>query len=284
MVLILLASVARADDAAEALGHFKAGKQAFRSGELAEKLGQRDEAIAKYRQAVDELKKAYELQPQPVMLWGLGEAYRALGEIEPALEAYRHYLAAATPAQKPNFRAQAQAHIERLERAHAARSAAAAPPRSVTPPDSGSVAASSPVTASRPPQPTTAPAVNSPPPSAPPRWTQTELVPRRQRSAGVAVLTLLGAGLACGITGAAIFGHSTSINPDEAGLSVGRRDQLVQQVQAEQTSGVVLLGIGGAALVGSAAALGVWASRRRPVTVTAAASATAIAVSFRSEL
>jgi len=238
---------AHADDAAEALAHFKAGKQAFRSGELAEKLGQRDEAIAKYRQAVDELKKAYELQPQPVMLWGLGEAYRALGEVEPALEAYRHYLADAAHGQRPNFRAQAQAHIERLERARTAATVAAAPPRSVTPTEAQMPS----------PTPQTTPAMTTTAPAAAPHDRA------RARPAAIASISCLVVGIVAVAAGGALVGHAFAINPDEPGITLVERAHRIDSRTQENTAGIAVLAVGGAALVGSAAAFGVWLQRRR---------------------
>jgi tetratricopeptide (TPR) repeat protein len=242
--VVLLSSLALAADD-EALTHFKAGKAAFRAGELAEKLGQRDEAQRKYRAAVDELKRAYELQPQPVMLWGLGEAFRALGEIQPALEAYRHYLAEVPPSTKPNFRAEAQAHVDKLERAAAATNVAAAPPRSVTPPEGGATPAPSSLT-----------------PPASDRTLRAE--PRADaRPAGIASATLLGLAVVALGAGGGVLGHALSINPDERGITIDERAQRTDTRNTEQAAGIGVLAVGGAALVGSAIAFGVWMSRKR---------------------
>jgi hypothetical protein len=239
-VALLSSGAFAADD--EALTHFKAGKAAFRAGELAEKLGLRDEAQRKYRVAVDELKRAYELQPQPIMLWGLGEAFRALGEIQPALEAYRHYLAEVPPSVRPNFRAEAKAHVEKLERAAAATNVAAAPPRSVTPSEAG--APSPPLT-----------------PSATPASDRTVRVDARP--AGIASATLLGLAVVAIGAGGGVLGHAFSINPDERGITIDERAQRTEARNTEQAAGIGVLAVGGAALVGSAIAFGVWMSRKR---------------------
>lgn len=244
LVLTLLPAISLADE--EALGHFKAGKTAFRAGELAEKLGQREEAQRKYRLAVEELKRAYELQPQPIMLWGLGEAFRALGEIQPALEAYRHYLTEVPPSAKPNFRAEAQAHVEKLERAAAATNVAAAPPRSVTPPDSGSSAL--------PLIPSGAASTDRP----------SRVVARVDaRPAGIASATLLGLAVVGLGTGGGVLGHALSINPDERGITIDERAQRTDARNTEQAAGIGVLAVGGAAFVGSAIAFGVWMLKKR---------------------
>jgi len=242
-VLALLSSVAAADE--EALTHFRAGKTAFRAGELAEKLGQREEAYRKYRVAVDELKRAYELDPQPIMLWGLGEALRALGEIQPALEAYRHYVAEVSPTARPNFRAEALAHIEKLERAAAAAKTAAAPPRRGVPAEGAAPVA---------PVPPAAPSLASP--------ARSDARPDA-RPAGIASAALLGVAVIAIGAGGGVLGHALSINPDEPGLTLVERARRIDSQSVEYAAGIGVLAVGAAALVGSAAAFGVWMHRRR---------------------
>lgn len=47
-----------------------------------------------FQQAVNLLKQAYELDPQPVLLFNLGRAYEGLGDIDSAIDALSQYIAA----------------------------------------------------------------------------------------------------------------------------------------------------------------------------------------------
>src|SRR5262245_66585058 len=46
----------------------------------------------KFDEAARLLERAYEIQPEPVLLYNLGRAYEGLGENQKAVEAYEHYL------------------------------------------------------------------------------------------------------------------------------------------------------------------------------------------------
>lgn len=49
----------------------------------------------RFREAVELLKRAYDLKPEPVIQYNIGRAYERLGERDNAIAAYRAYLAAA---------------------------------------------------------------------------------------------------------------------------------------------------------------------------------------------
>ena len=46
----------------------------------------------KYREAAEALKKAYEFEPAPVLLYNIGRAYDQAGELMLALDGYRHFV------------------------------------------------------------------------------------------------------------------------------------------------------------------------------------------------
>jgi len=93
MAVLCVASEARAgEDEAEARQHYQVASDAYAAGRRAEALAGHDNAIANYKVAVEEYIKSYTAQAQPGTLYALGQAYRAMGDLEHALHSYRQYL------------------------------------------------------------------------------------------------------------------------------------------------------------------------------------------------
>jgi tetratricopeptide (TPR) repeat protein len=90
-------------------------KQRFRHGQtlLASK---------RYDRAIAEFTAAYELVPRPLILFHLGRAYQAKGDLEAALDNYRRYLADEPDGKVPN---EARQYIAQIEAELATREAAA---------------------------------------------------------------------------------------------------------------------------------------------------------------
>jgi tetratricopeptide (TPR) repeat protein len=81
-IALALGNVAYADDNRDrALKLFEDSNKAYKSG--------------KFEDAADLLRKAYELYPEPILLYNLGRAQEGLGDRKGALESYERYLAEA---------------------------------------------------------------------------------------------------------------------------------------------------------------------------------------------
>lgn len=103
------ASAKPEDDAKQALVLFERGKVAYKEGRF-------DESVLL-------LKEAYALKAEPVLLYNIGRAHEAKGQLPEAVEAYKRYLATAT---SPPDRVEVEAKITALEAKIAETAAAAA--------------------------------------------------------------------------------------------------------------------------------------------------------------
>ena len=74
-----VARAARAEDLESARTHYDAGARAYE--------------LADYHRAIEEYKASYEASPKTSTLYALGQAYRAVGELELALHSFEQYLA-----------------------------------------------------------------------------------------------------------------------------------------------------------------------------------------------
>jgi tetratricopeptide (TPR) repeat protein len=121
MLVAALAGSAAAEDAvpAEMRRHFAEGTKAFNLGEF-------ERAIVEYR-------AAYNLRPDPGMLYNIGQAYRLANDLPQALFFYRSYLH-----NLPNAanRAEVEERIRTIdEQLKAAKEVASKPPNTTEPPD-----------------------------------------------------------------------------------------------------------------------------------------------------
>jgi tetratricopeptide (TPR) repeat protein len=177
-LLMAVSSMASADDAGQARGHFVRGKTLYDVGRFAE--------------AAKEFEAAYEAKNDPAILFNLAQSYRFAHDYEKAIVTYRAFL---RNAPDDHNRAQVEKSIadlqERLNREQPARPPQrreTAPPAAVTPP------------------PTVTPAITPATTQAPP--------PRAKRSwvlvgVGAGLLGLGAAGIAVGAYDLAINGNGT---------------------------------------------------------------------------
>lgn len=84
--VVLPAQAQRADGAREkqALALFEKSLVAYRAG--------------RFEEAIELLTRAYQLEPEPILLYNLGRAHEGLGDLERAIESYAAYLASAPDA------------------------------------------------------------------------------------------------------------------------------------------------------------------------------------------
>src|SRR5262249_52373285 len=99
--VLLLLQTAHAERSNAALGQAKAHL----------KQGVAFCAAGDYDHAIGEYQAAYQLAPLPEALFNLGQAHRAKGELEKAIELYKKYLAVA---EKGEMRTEAQRRVAEL--------------------------------------------------------------------------------------------------------------------------------------------------------------------------
>jgi hypothetical protein len=148
---VLLATPARADDAAQAKELFQQGTTLFNVGE--------------FDKAIEAWQDGYKAKPDPGFLFNIAQAYRLKGDNQKAIFFYRGYL---RNSPKAANRADVEARIAALQKAvndKASPPVAAPTPTPVAP----SLVVPPPVTSSPPPAPAPRPAAVTPPPiEAPP--------------------------------------------------------------------------------------------------------------------
>lgn len=211
-----------ADDHAAALRHYQAGEQAYVNAGRIAVLPQpdaRDEALSEYRRSVDEFVESYKAEPRPVTMFTLGQAYRALGDLEHAVNAYRQYL---VEAPNGSFRDDALKQIRDLEEAIAKKQAAqVSPPRGV--------------------------------PSAKDESTSTLVEgtkPRRHWYQNRPALFLTGGGLAVAAVGTAVALHGLAYSHDaDTAVTLPLQREFGQKSTNFEVAGVIVAGVGAAALV-----------------------------------
>ena len=188
----------------------------------------------KYRPAIEKFEKAYELYPEPNLLYNIGRAYEALGEIDDALKAFQRCVAADKTA--PDVRDKAKAKIEQLERAKMRSKLTTVPPPPASPPPT--------------PSPKTAPAAARP----------LKVTGSKGPSKAWKISAWTSAALALGFLGggAAVFalGGSDHGKVDDASSAAGGGVASLTQLEAQELIdsgdrkkmiGGILLGVGGAA-------------------------------------
>jgi tetratricopeptide (TPR) repeat protein len=99
-LLVVGASTARADEASSARDHYNRGSTLFDLGRFGE--------------AAREFEAAYEAKNDPALLYNLGQAYRADGNVSKALVAYRAFLRKSPDIGKAR-RAEVEARIAELQ-------------------------------------------------------------------------------------------------------------------------------------------------------------------------
>jgi hypothetical protein len=124
-------------------------------------------ALTHYAVAAENFEKAFELKPDPALLYNAAQAHRLAGNKERALALYKNYLRIYA---KKDKQAEIQARIAELEKAIARDKAIAEKPPNTTEPVAAAPppAAPPPALAAPPPVPAAPPPVAAPPPAAPP--------------------------------------------------------------------------------------------------------------------
>lgn len=144
--VVLAAQTAHANPESDAQGYFKRGVKLYNLGH--------------FQEAIPEFEKAYDLDPQPILLFNIAQSHRQNGNKERALFFYRRYLE-----QEPNAAKRADVEQRMKELAQALQQEneqKQKPPTEVTPP-APSTAPATPATPPAP-GPTTPPVVTGGPP------------------------------------------------------------------------------------------------------------------------
>lgn len=141
--VVLAAQTAHANPETDAQGYFKRGVKLYNLGH--------------FQEAIPEFEKAYDLDPQPILLFNIAQSHRQNGNKERALFFYRRYLE-----QEPNAAKRADVEQRMKELAQALQQEneqKQKPPTEVTPPPPNTAPPTTP-----PPPPTTPPVVTGGPP------------------------------------------------------------------------------------------------------------------------
>jgi len=230
-LLLALATTARADDVAHARDAAKKAVQHYN--------------LAEWQQALDSFTEAYRAHEDPAFLFNIGQCHRQLGHVQEAITFYRSYLRNLPNAEN---RVEVRELISKLEATAAAESATKkAPPQEPRPP-SGAVA-----TTPAPPLP--APAATTPTTATTPGSTPATRFEDRGRSLRLAGIAVGAVGVAALVTGGALVGVAQSdadkLNSPSTGAiyDAGRDDR----AHAMWGSGIALIAVGGAAVVGGVA-------------------------------
>jgi tetratricopeptide (TPR) repeat protein len=125
-------------------------------------------ALSRYAVAAENYEKAFELKPDPAVLYNAAQAHRLAGNKERALDLYQSYLRM----YGTEKRAEIEKHVENLKEAiEKDRAVATSPPRTPAPVGGTSIDAPAPAPEPAPPKSEPAPPVAteaSPPPAVPP--------------------------------------------------------------------------------------------------------------------
>lgn len=211
----------------------------------------------RYEETIRLFKQAYSLRAEPTILYNIARAQEKLGQGADALESYRRYLVSEGTDAKLRQKAEARvaALSTKLEKGRNDR-----PDKALRPdnpdkgPDKGSPDKGSPdkgVQSGQPQPPPRLVAVTPPPPPAPPPWWRTPLF-------------LSGAGLCgVGVVGLAVGGglHAAAASKADPVVNNTTNDEAQKRAARDQAQGLAtgaLVGyvIGGAALAGGAALVG----------------------------
>ena len=210
----------------EALEHFQRAQEAFDAED--------------YAAAIPELKSAYALEPNPLLLYAWAQAERFNGDCRRALELYKRYLETG-PADKQRQLAEANIVDCEAELGEDATTVGGDTTGDTTSDATGATTGDTTgdPTGNGPPKPPKGPGSDEPPTKP---WYKDWLAP-----------TLGGAGLAAAGTGAALVALAVK-QANESADAVTEMDHLDQAdaAQGKNAAGWVLIGVGGALLVGAA--------------------------------
>jgi tetratricopeptide (TPR) repeat protein len=246
--LLLLPSLARAEDRALAKKHFDAGTAAFDVGEFAK--------------AIDEFRASYEAAQIPSTLYALAQAQRKNQDYEGALHSYELYLERSP---KGKFRPEAQGSIDEIKKLLDERKRVAELQQEVrrAPPPGVPSSPEEPRDAATP----AATAIAAPQPA------RRDDSFAARRGPFIAALTLSAVGIVGVVTGGALLGRTAQLANEAAQAGdVIERDRLVAEARTVQAPGIAVLAVGGAAVVGGVVAWTLFGVRRAPKPVAATLS------------
>lgn len=207
----------------QAKAHYFSGERAYRLGE--------------FERAVEEFKKSYDLNPLPKVLFNLGQAYYKKNDLLVAKHIFKQFVET-----NPNDAetGSAKQRLDEIEKRLADE--AASPKLAEEPPKPAETSSSTTI--------------------ADAHVTNTK-APRQPRSpASKATIALGTMTLVCAGVGAGLLGHGFSLDPWGA-MSLGQQRELDTQASNEKIAGIALLGVAGAALIGTAISFGIWMHERR---------------------
>jgi tetratricopeptide (TPR) repeat protein len=182
--------------------------------------------VGEYDKAIDEFKRAYLISKRPALLFNIAQAQRLKGDCKEALQTYKAYLRADPAANRSKI----ESRIAEMEKCVKEKPEVAPPPTPESPPTPPSTPAPTPAPSA---PVTRAPALREPPSKVPP--------------------LLLGAGgLACAGVGVALL---ISVGGDVSDLQNSCSPRCDPKAWSDLPTradlGYVLIGVGGAAVVGS---------------------------------
>ena len=151
LTVLALGGRARADNIEEARAYVNKATAAY--------------ALNHYAVAAENFEKAFELKPDPALLYNAAQAYRLAGNKERALELYESYVRVYTS--RKDTRPDIEGHIKQLKEAiEHDKAAATSPPITTVPMGSAPSEGREPPTTSPPPVTPIAPAASTPAPAA----------------------------------------------------------------------------------------------------------------------
>jgi tetratricopeptide (TPR) repeat protein len=197
-----------------------------------------------YSHALEELQAAYLIDPQPGMLYSLGQINVKLGKCDDAVTWYRKFLDS-KPAARP-----AQAAREAISACQ--KSAAQKPPAEPPPPPPEPTPA--PPAPPPPPTPAPAPAPPPPPPATPaaaPSGPVDHTPSHRAWYADPVTDVLLGGGLAAGVAGALLYSSALSdYNRADAAATYSAHHAAIESGKSARTDALIAGGAGVALIAG----------------------------------
>jgi tetratricopeptide (TPR) repeat protein len=227
------AALAHADDRSDMREHYRKGSQAF-------DLGQFDEAIAEYM-------KAYRAKEDPALLYNLGQAHRRAGHIAEALHFYKVFLqrsgSGPNRAEVENKIAELQALLEQQKEMQQS------PPKDTKQPDDAHAGPARESAPSPRPELTTTPATTN---AAVAAATANAGERRAGRAKEIAGNTVAAVGVAAAVMGSVLAGLAKKTSDDlTATARTGGvwNPKAASVGQAEETSGLALVGVGAAAAI-----------------------------------
>ncbi len=245
---IAFPSAVAADPSREAAAHVAAATEAHKEG--------------RYEDALVELEKAYDLDPQPSILYAFGQVHVKLGKCQSAIDYYTQYLGTNPPAGPAQNATQAinACKVVMAQQGAASRTVDPAPAEPVAhPPEPHTAPETSPATRGDGPD----AAIGSVAPLSPPR-------PPRRMYQDPLVLGVVGAGVATSAAAAVLYVTARGMIADaDAAPSYGEAQALTDAAADRRTLSIVVAAVGGGLVVGGIV-LGIARQDRRETRVTVA--------------